>query len=100
MKHLPQMHQARGYHGCGQYINDNDDMARWSSIITVLLISLQVFLVTGGKTSSGNIASTEVLVHGDSSWSYVGDLPVPTRGLRGVSVNNKVIMTGTGPNID
>ena len=45
---------------------------------------------------SVDFASTEVLVHGESTWSYVGNLPLRTRGLSGVSVNNTVMMTGLG----
>ena len=40
------------------------------------------------------MASTEILTHGDSKWTDVGPLPLALYGLRGVSINNKIIMTG------
>ena len=50
--------------------------------------------MTGGYAGSENLATTETLAHGDDAWIEVGSLPVPMRGLRGVSFNNKIIMTG------
>ena len=52
--------------------------------------------MTGGYTGYENIATTETLTinNGADSWIEVGSLPVPMRGLRGVSFNNKIIMTG------
>ena len=40
------------------------------------------------------MASTEVFTDGSQSWRTVGPLPYAVEGLRGVSINNKVIMTG------
>ena len=40
------------------------------------------------------IASTELLVHGASSWSEAGPLPHAMYGLRIVSIDNKIISTG------
>ena len=55
----------------------------------------QVYLVTGGTGTGFRTVSTEILVSGASSWTQVGDLPtVPITGLRGASINNKIIMTG------
>ena len=52
-------------------------------------------MVTGGSTGGNNLMSTEVLVAGSSSSRQVGDLPtVPIMGLRGISFNNNIIMTG------
>ena len=45
----------------------------------------------GGYTS---IASTELLLHGDSTWTQVGSLPHSLFGLKAVSLNNEVIATG------
>ena len=56
----------------------------------------QVLLVAGGFTGFNSLVSTEIHVIGSSSWVEVGDLPtVPIRGLRGASINNNIIMTGT-----
>ena len=55
----------------------------------------QVYLVTGGWTGSARLASTEILISGSDAWTQVGDLPTgPIFALRGVSFNNKIIMTG------
>ena len=54
----------------------------------------QVYLVTGGYGST-RLASTEILISGSDAWTQVGDLPIgPIIALRGVSLNNKIIMTG------
>ena len=54
----------------------------------------QVYLVTGGYGST-YLASTEILISGSDTWTQVGDLPTgPITALRGVSLNNKIIMTG------
>ena len=50
--------------------------------------------MTGGYNSAGETATTETLKTGTDAWTEVGNLPVPMRGLRGVSFNNKIIMTG------
>jgi len=52
--------------------------------------------VTGGYAGSENLATTETLADGNDAWIEVGSLPVPMRGLRGVSFDNKIIMTGLG----
>ena len=59
----------------------------------------QVYLVTGGTTGGTAgftyLASTEILISGSDDWTQVGDLPTgPIIALRGVSFNNKIIMTG------
>ena len=56
--------------------------------------AIQVFLVTGGYSYFGELSSTEILKDGDSSWTTVGNLPKAVEGIRGVSFNNRIIMTG------
>ena len=57
--------------------------------------AIQVFLVTGGFTyTDGQLSSTEVLKDGDSAWNTVGNLPKAVEHIRGVSFNNRIIMTG------
>ena len=59
------------------------------------LSSSQVYLVTGGFNENRNaISSTEIFKLGDESWTQVGNLPLPAAGIRGASINNKIIMTG------
>ena len=52
-----------------------------------------MYLVTGGY-DHGYLSSTETLVDGAATWSTAGELPVAMLGLRGVSLNNKILMTG------
>ena len=40
------------------------------------------------------ISSTEVLIQGTNEWYYVEHLPTTIEYLRGVSLNNNVILTG------
>ena len=53
-----------------------------------------MYLVTGGY-NSGDIISTEVMSAMGSRWTYVGNLPTAADGLRGISVNNQIFVTGT-----
>ena len=57
----------------------------------------QVYLVTGGYTGVpyGFLDSTELLRDGEGQWTYSGQLPSYRFALRGATVNNKVIVTGT-----
>ena len=55
--------------------------------------------MTGGALDSNAatseiLDSTEILVEGRASWRFVGNLPYPTDGLGGVSLNNHIFMTG------
>ena len=64
----------------------------------IILMSLQVFLVTGGYSGSGSyIDTTEVLRVGvgDNAWTYVGNFPRAMNGLMGVNLGNRLFMTGT-----
>ena len=47
-----------------------------------------------GSGSSNRLSSTETLVDGELIWLEVGQLPVAMSGLRGVSLNNNIFMTG------
>ena len=58
------------------------------------LYNVQVYLLTGGY-DTGYLSSTELLVHGASSWTSSGPLPSPRRYLRGAALNNKIVVTGT-----
>ena len=54
-------------------------------------------LVTGGYSGSDVLSSTELLVGTEApenwNWVYSGDLPTPRDALKGVNINNKVLMT-------
>ena len=60
---------------------------------------MQVLLVTGGNYG-GNLDSTELLLPSATSWIYSGALPSPRSSLRGATLDNKVIVTGTNTNND
>ena len=57
-----------------------------------------MYLVTGGLGASSGpedyLTSTEILLEGGASWSIVGDLPRASIGIRCVSFDNKIILTG------
>ena len=55
---------------------------------------VQVYLVTGGSPLSSAGDTTELLVHGDNSWTSSGRLPTPRTRLRGATINNKIVVTG------
>ena len=76
---LPDLLTGRQSHGCGQFVNsDNEMVSIFLNTYCLYLIHChycQVYLVTGGKGSRDNIVSTEILVAGSDSWTQVGDLP-------------------------
>ena len=56
-----------------------------------------MYLVTGGYDgNSGNFfSSTEILQRGSSSWTLISDsLPARMYGLRSISINNEIFLTG------
>merc|ERR1719300_2109085 len=56
---------------------------------------IEVLLVAGGQTQSSKyLSSTEILALGDSSWKQSGSLPYEVYGVKGVSLNNKILGTG------
>ena len=81
-ENYPPMNHQRTHHGCGHYINSDNVL---------------VLLVTGGYNGLWvTVSTTEILVTGSDSWKEVGNLPVPMLSPKGVSIENKVIMTGGG----
>jgi len=78
---LPPTIMRRNYHGCGSY-NLGDGS--------------QVLLVAGGWTFTDMIvhSSTEILTVGSTAWRMVGELPRAMSFLRGISIDNTIIMTG------
>ena len=57
-------------------------------------INVQVLLVTGGY-GDDYLDSTELLLPSATSWTTSAALPSPRYLLRGATLDNKVIMTGT-----
>ena len=65
-----------------------------------MLIVDKVYIVVGGSIYGAiAIDTTEMLVHGGSSWSLAGALPNSgIRGLGSVSLNNEIFVTGDHEN--
>ena len=55
--------------------------------------------MTGGYTGARRLASTEILTRRDEAarWTEAGALPVASTGLRAVSLQNKILVTGNKP---
>ena len=66
-------------------------------VVMINNINVQVLLVTAGH-NFGFLDSTELLLPSATSWIYSGALPSPRGWLRGATLDNKVVITGT--NID
>lgn len=49
--------------------------------------------MTGGYNTD-HLSSTELLVDNSDSWVLAGELPSPRSALKGVNIDNRVIMTG------
>ena len=49
----------------------------------------------GGDGGGGTLSSTELLLPSADSWTYSAALPSTRYSLRGATLNNKVVMTGT-----
>ena len=65
-------------------------------------INVQVMMVTGGynsrSTTTGylnTLDSTELLLPSATAWTYSDPLPSPRYHLRGATLDNKVVITGT-----
>ena len=57
---------------------------------------VQVLLVTGGlDTNVVELSSTELLLPSATSWTTSAALPSPRYLLRGATLDNKVVITGT-----
>ena len=79
---LPDLLRGRLDHGCGYYVNSDNKV---------------VYLVTGGFASLGGnqlLSTTEILISEAETWIRAGELPRMMAQLRGVSLTNKIIMTG------
>ena len=93
---FPALITSRKFHGCGHYIDNDDNMVFIISNYYYLYnyLHIQVYLVTGGWDGSSILSSTEVLVDGTSAWMSSGELPVAMNTLKGVSLNNDIFVTG------
>jgi len=79
VKSFPSLNTPRKSHGCGHYKNNDNKV---------------VYLVTGGWIGE-YLDSTELLIEGDASWTISEKkLPTGRSDLVGISINNKIFMTG------
>jgi len=84
VEQLPDLLTGRFFHACGFFINNDKN---------------KVLLVAGGYGYSRTLGritldSTESLLIGDSSWQTEGSLPNAVHGIKGVSISNKIFLTG------
>jgi len=84
MMDLPNLNTGRGFHGCGHYLNEAKEL---------------IFLVTGGGGTNHPddfhlLTSTEIISQYGSSWEFVGNLPKETYIMAGISLNNRVFVSG------
>jgi len=81
VENLPSLLFGRYRHGCGSFIRDDGH---------------QVLLVAGGLLSDQDtsMSSTEVLAPGSDTWTLATPLPWARHGLAGVTIDNRLFMTG------
>ena len=92
---LPDLLTPRAYHACAHYVDSNNRVVSLALHLPYYsMFVLQVYLVTGGLTSFIPLDSTELLVHGASSWTSSAPLPSPRSSLRAVTLGNKIVATG------
>ena len=81
------------------WVEDLDDLLsprRGHACTRYLDQGVFVNLVCGGLDSVGErFSSCEINLDGDSSWSYASPLPEQIWFLRGITIDNRVLMTGT-----
>jgi len=79
VENLPSLLFGRYGHGCGSFLRDD---------------GTQVFLVAGGSDAATGLSSTEVLTPGSDTWRLATPLPYTRAGMAGVTINNRLYMTG------
>ena len=95
LRDLPSLQQGRSSHGCSYYNNNEGTKVQSYTNYYSPIIILQTYLVSGGRGGSHNpLSSTELLVDNSDSWVLAGELPSPRSALKGVNIDNRVIMTG------
>jgi len=80
VRDLPSLLTARQQHGCSYFVNSK---------------GTKTYLVVGGYDArQDNLASTELLEEDGETWVSSGELLPARYGLRGVNIDNRVLMTG------
>ena len=94
-KDLPNLNKGRKDHGCGHYYSRSNELVQFNiSINNFVEYNIQFYLVTGGYDINHRLSSTEVISSVSGGWKYVGELPGPRYGLRGITLANKIFVTG------
>ena len=98
---LPELREARMQHGCTHYLNNDNQKVSKCAVGVFVNFPLQVFLVSGGysqnQAKKGRfLDSTEMFIEGQSDWSKVNGLTLPShrRGPFMITLNNNVFLTG------
>ena len=97
VKNLDSLSTGRRLHACGYYKNNDGDTVRNMISFSILInMMYQVYLVTGGYDGNYRLSSTEILPSLTSQWIILegANLPRAMLGVRSVSVDNNIILTG------
>ena len=96
MEDLDDLNTGRWSHGCTQFTNNDGDKVRMEFVMTslILILFVQVNIVCGGWTGSSRLDSCEKNRAGTKHWRYTRSLPRPLDHLRGVTLDNRPLMTG------
>ena len=99
LRDLPQLQQGRYSHSCSYFENEDGSMVDINSNSCGVLM-FQTFLVTGGYNENIDgkyLSSTELLKKNAASWIYSEALPSPPGrlSLKGVNIDNRLLMTGS-----
>ena len=91
---LPELQHGRvGQHGCSYFENEEGVKVDIDSNSCGVII-FQTLLVTGGFDGRNWLSSTELLVENSGKWIRTGELPTHRCWLRGMNIDQRVIMTG------
>ena len=98
LEDLPALNEYRRNHGCGAYSSEDGTQVRLlSDICNFDIHHIQTLLVTGGLNGFGEpLATTEILTSSSSVWSLATPLPRTLHGLRGVTLDGALYITGEG----
>ena len=102
MEDLDELNTGRYSHGCTQFTNNDGDKVRMEFVVTslVLILFVQVNIVCGkGRDGSSRLDSCEENIAGTRHWTFTSSLPRSLSRLRGVTLNNRPLMTGEWSNI-
>ena len=97
VKDLNSLNTGRTRHGCSRYTNKEGVKVGELKVLNINIKNVfQVNIVCGGRDATETfLSSCEVNIDGEDSWSITNaPLPVGIYGLRGATLDNRVLMTG------